>query len=49
MKIAIRKTDKRWTVNGKSLNEMSLAEKIFMDGFFRALKIDSEVYEDVTP
>lgn len=41
MKIEIRKSDGRWTVNGKSLSEMNQEEQLFMDEFFKTMKLNN--------
>lgn len=40
MKINIRESDGRWTVNNKPLSEMNAEEKQFMNDFFREVKLE---------
>ncbi|MBD0822610.1 hypothetical protein [Aestuariibaculum marinum] len=41
MKIEIKKTNGRWTLNGKQYHELENLEKTFMDGFFKHLKTNT--------
>jgi len=41
MKIEITFKDSRWLVNGKRMKDLNYDEKVFMDNFFREVKLDS--------
>lgn len=40
-KIEIKFKDSRWLVNGKRMQDLNYEEKLFMDSFFREVKLDS--------
>lgn len=46
MKIEIRKSDGRWTVNGKHYSELNDQEQRFMDDFFREVKIEKSINQN---
>ena len=39
MKIEIKHSNGKWTVNGKSFDKLNTEEKKFMDGFFKEVKV----------
>lgn len=43
MKFEILHTKGKWTVNGKTFNELNAQEQKFMNDFFIEMKIDSEL------
>lgn len=43
-KIEIQHSNGKWTVNGKTYNQLNAQEQKFMDDFFREVKIEQETY-----
>ena len=46
MKISIDFRNGKWIVNGKGFKDLNIQERLFMDSFFREVKINSLTMEN---
>ncbi len=49
MKIEIKLENGRWTVNGKTLDQLNMQEQKFMDEFFTQVKLGETIPEESLP